>query len=109
MGFKNKINKRFGKNLNSVQAIKWATNDGHSTKTDISGGIGLALLKEFITKNNGKLQIVSDNGFYQYENMTEQSRYFSESFPGTIVNLQFRTDDTLSYSLYDECSDDDLF
>jgi anti-sigma regulatory factor (Ser/Thr protein kinase) len=109
IGFKNRINKRFKKNLNSVQAIKWAASDGHSTKTNISGGIGLALLKEFITKNNGKFQIVSDDGFYQYESTGEQLKLFSESFPGTIVNLQFRTDDTSSYSLQEEYQDEALF
>lgn len=109
MGFKNKINKRFGKNLSSIQAIKWATSDGHSTKTNVSGGIGLALLKEFIAKNNGKFQIISDDGFYQYESDTEQTELFSESFPGTIVNMQFRTDDNSSYSLTEENGSDDLF
>jgi len=109
IGFKNRINKRFNKNLNSIQAIKWATSDGHSTKTNISGGIGLALLKEFITKNNGKFQIISDDGFYQYESIGEKLKLFPESFPGTIVNLQFRTDDTSSYSLREEHNNDGLF
>jgi hypothetical protein len=109
IGFKNRINGRFGSNLSSVQAIKWAVNDGHSTKHGISGGIGLAILKEFISKNRGRIQIISDNGFYQIDSGTEQCKLFSGSFPGTIINMKFKTDDTSSYLLSDEISLDDIF
>jgi hypothetical protein len=109
MGFKNKINKRFGTALSSTQAIKWAVTDGHSTKVGVSGGIGLALLKEFIQKNNGKIQIVSDDGFYQFNSAGEQIQRFPWPFPGTIVNVQFRTDDTASYILKSEQTTEDLF
>jgi len=50
-GFKANINNRFRHNLSSIQAIKWATENGSTTKTDAPGGIGLAILKEFITMN----------------------------------------------------------
>jgi len=109
IGFKNRVNKRFKKNLSSVQAIKWAINDGHSTKLGISGGIGLAILKEFVIKNKGKIQIISDDGFYQLDAQGEKIRQFSGSFPGTIVNMQFLTDDTASYSLVSEVLPEDLF
>lgn len=109
IGFKNRINKRFNSNLSSIQAIKWATEDKNTTKEGIPGGIGLAILKEFITKNQGKMQIVSDDGFYQYEHGNEKLRMFTGSFPGTIVNLQFKTDDSLSYTLKEEISIEDIF
>ncbi len=109
IGFKNRINQRFKKNLSSIQAIQWAINDCHTTKIGISGGLGLALLKEFIGKNKGKLQIISDDGFYQYDSNGEDIRLFHGAFPGTIVNLQFKTDDTSSYILSDEVSLDDIF
>lgn len=109
IGFRERINRRFGKNLSSVQALKWAINDGNSTKKDVSGGIGLAILKEFITKNKGKLQIVSDDGFYQYSSNGEATVQFNGSFPGTIVNMQFRTDDVFSYSLASEANTENIF
>ena len=102
IGFKNKVNNRFGKTLTSIQAIQWATQDRHTTKENITGGIGLALLKEFVTKNKGKMQIISDDGFYQFDTDGEQTKLFDGSFPGTIVNLQFRTDDNSSYILKSE-------
>lgn len=109
IGFKNKINKRFNTHLSSTQAIKWALEDGNSTKYDIPGGIGLAIIKEFILKNGGKFQIISDDGFYQLEPQNEQTKLFNGFFPGTIVNLQINTNDTSSYCLKSEIDINDIF
>lgn len=108
-GFKKLINGRFNATLTSVQAIKWAVQDGHTTKTDVSGGLGLSLLTEFIKLNNGKFQIISDDGFYEAGEF-EKTHILNAPFPGTIVNMQFRTDDTHSYRLSSETySTDDIF
>lgn len=109
IGFKRKINERFNTNLSSIQAIEWATKDRHTTKIDVTGGIGLALLKEFIGKNKGKMQIISDDGFYEFGSQGEQMKLFTGSFPGTIVNLQFKTDDHSSYVLTQEFKNSDIF
>jgi hypothetical protein len=109
IGFKEKVNRRFDRNLSSVQAIKWAIKDRNTTKTDISGGIGLSVLKEFIEFNKGKMQIVSDDGFYEFEKRSESSRLFKGSFPGTVVNLQFRTDDSGNYILKCELDTNNIF
>jgi len=109
IGFKRKINDRFCSNLSSIQAIKWATQDRNTTKIGITGGIGLALLKEFIENNKGKMQIISDDGFYQFDSNGEQMQLFIGSFPGTIVNLQFRTNDNSSYVLKSEFDNNDIF
>lgn len=109
IGFKNKINQRFGKILTACQAIKWAIQDKHTTKEEVSGGIGLAVLKEFIHMNKGKMQIISNDGFYQYDCDGEISKHFDAEFPGTIVNLQFRTDDDSNYLLKKEIDNNDIF
>lgn len=109
IGFKEKINQRFNSNLNAIQAIKWAVQDKKTTKESISGGIGLAVLKEFVEKNKGKMQIVSNEGFYQYDIEGEFSKEFVGQFPGTIVNLQFRTDDNNNYLLKSEIDINNIF
>jgi len=109
IGFKKKVNDRFNSSLSSVQAIKWAIQDKNTTKVGITGGIGLALLKEFIEKNRGKIQIISDDGFYQFDLQGEIGRFFNGAFPGTIVNLQFRTDDNSSYVLKGEFDNNNIF
>lgn len=109
VGFKKKVNRRFNVNMTAVQAIQWAVQDKKTTKTGISGGIGLSLLREFIDLNKGKMQIVSDNGFYQFSHSGVDSREFEGIFPGTIVNLQFCTDDNNNYSLKNEIDINDIF
>lgn len=108
-GFKNNINDRFNKELSAVQAIQWAAAAGNTTKQDAPGGIGLAILKEFITLNNGTFQIVSDNGFYEYSEKQEVYRTLYAPFPGTIVNMKFRTNDRRSYYLSTEIDINGIF
>jgi hypothetical protein len=109
IGFKNRINKRFNSNLGATKAIEWAVEDKKTTKKGVSGGIGLAVLKEFISMNKGKMQIVSDTGFYQYDENGAEAKQFTGLFPGTIVNLQFCTDDCNNYTLKRELDINDIF
>lgn len=100
-GFKNGINERFNSNLTSTQAIQWAIQDGNTTKRDTPGGLGLSLLKDFIKLNGGKFQIISDNGFYEMGS-DELFKLMNTPFPGTIVNMEFITNDKSSYCLSSE-------
>jgi len=109
IGFREKINTRFESKLTSIQALKWAVQDKRTTKVGVSGGIGLAVLKEFVRMNRGKMQIVSNDGFYQSDGVQEIMQMFSGEFPGTIVNLQFRTDDGNNYKLKSEIDINDIF
>jgi anti-sigma regulatory factor (Ser/Thr protein kinase) len=109
IGFKEKIKQRFGKELTSVQAIRWAVQDRHTTKKEVTGGIGLAILREFIIRNKGKMQIVSGDGFYEYSHRGETVETMTARFPGSIVNLQFCTDDNLSYLLASEANLKEIF
>ena len=108
IGIKKKVNSFLERNLTSSQAIRWAIIDKNSTK-DVTGGIGLAILKEFIEKNEGKMQIVSDSGFYEFGKNREIYKEFRGRFPGTIVNLQFNTNDSGNYCLKDEIDINDIF
>lgn len=109
VGFKHNINNRFGKELTSAQAIEWAVKNGHTTKINITGGIGLALLKEFIAKNHGTMQIVSGDGFYSFSANNEFSITLDFEFPGTVITMEFKTDDKNSYCLKSEISEKDIF
>lgn len=101
-GIRNTINKANGYNLDSIEAIKWAMIDGNTTKTDTPGGYGFDILKKLILRNKGILQIVSNDGFYQMEAQSEKYKCLNNDFPGTVVSLQFRTDDYHSYHLKGE-------
>lgn len=108
IGFKEKVNKKFNRNLSAEQAIKWAVQDKNTTK-DITGGIGLAMLKEFTDYNKGKIQIISSDGYYQFSKGQEITSSFEGAFPGTIINIQFKTNDNSSYMLKKELDVDNIF
>lgn len=102
-GIKNKVNEFLQENKNATDAIKWALIDGNTTKRDAPGGYGLSILKNLIALNKGFMQIVSNEGFYEYTNGGRETyKLFQGEFPGTVINLQFKTDDTSSYSLKSE-------
>lgn len=88
------------------EAIAWAMIKGNTTKIEHTGGLGLGLLLEFLELNNGRMQVVSDKGFWEYNGATrkknDKDKLLSSKFPGTIVNIEFNIDDTNFYSLTTE-------
>lgn len=110
IGIRQKIIDELGFNFSAEQAIKWATEDSHTTKTGaIPGGLGLKLLREFIVMNHGSIQIVSDCGYWQLADGLVSTQKFDWAFPGTVVNIQINTADTHSYRLSSEVTADSIF
>lgn len=109
IGFKNTVSRRFSRDIPADKAILWATTAGHTTKKDISGGIGLAILREFVVQNRGSLQIISNDGYYQLGINGENTGLFNTEFPGTIVTMKFNTNDYTSYGIIDGNLSGDLF
>lgn len=88
--------------LSSVESIDWAIKKGNTTKSE-TGGLGLDLILTFLELNKGKMQIVSDNGYWLFDSGSITSRQFmAESFPGAIINIEFNFDDNASYSMKSE-------
>jgi len=110
IGIQRNVQKKGRLNLSVEQAIIWAISEKNTTKTGpIPGGIGLKLLREFILKNEGRLQIVSDAGYWELSEGKEGTRSFLEPFPGTVVNIEINTKDTKSYCLASEVRPEDVF
>ncbi len=91
------INRRFGVKANPIKALRWALVEGHTTKQDSPGGVGLKLLREFIALNGGCFQIASGKAFWQYHRDEETFQELEHEFPGTAVNLEVYTADTKYY------------
>ena len=92
-----------------THGIQWAIVEDHSTKEIVngkSGGKGLAFLKEFISLNDGVMQICSGNEFWEYKKGNEMCSYIYSDFPGTIVTITINMNDDKSYSLKNENLDD---
>lgn len=92
------VRNKLGHQIDDKNCIDWATKEGHSTKTDTSGGIGLYQLSEFLKENEGKLQIVSSYGFWQQDEHSIQKENLEHPFCGTIVNIEVRINDKVYLS-----------
>ncbi len=102
IGFAKRIEKDFGMAIDSCSAIKWAMIDGNTTKKGVSGGLGLALLKEFISQNNGKIQIISGDAFYEFSHQKEVIQKLGYYFDGAVISMTFKTDDMRTYTFANE-------
>lgn len=90
--------------LAPCETLRWAFIKGNTTKT-IPGGLGLDILKEFIEKNEGTMQMVSGNAMLEIEDNMIADTLLDRYFPGTIVNVEFNCSDQKTYLMADEQSD----
>jgi anti-anti-sigma regulatory factor len=98
------------KEISGRDAIVWAVKEGNTTKKDnIPGGLGLSLINEFLKMNQGTIQIISANGFWEQNSEGILTESFEKQFPGTIVNLEFNTKDNAYYYLTKEIDMKNLF
>jgi hypothetical protein len=110
VGMRQNIKDHAALDLSPEAAIEWATQGRNTTKRgQIPGGLGLKLLNEFVDLNGGRIQIVSDAGYWQRERRKTISARLSHSFPGTVVNVEIDTSDARSYRLASELTEADIF
>ncbi len=103
IGIRRRILKDLRKKMTSEQAIQWALADGNTTRQGRSpGGLGLNLIREFIVMNQGHIQIVSDDGYWELSPKGETLKRLDASFPGTVINIEINTADRSSYRLTSE-------
>lgn len=110
IGIRENVRRNTGLNFSASRAIAWAMEGKNTTKRGrIPGGLGLKLLREFIEKNDGRIQIVSDRGYWEFSDKQIVQSEFSAEFPGTAVNIEFNMMDTKSYRLSSEIRPEDIF
>lgn len=110
MGIRENLSRRRKIDLDALAAIKWALTGTNTTKTDaIPGGLGLKLLRDFIELNRGRIQIVSDAGYWEFAAGKAHGRALPHPFPGTVVNVEINTADQNSYRLSTEVDPSDIF
>lgn len=99
-----------GSHISGKDAIAWAVQTGNTTRSgNIPGGLGLGLIREFLSLNGGSLQIISSNGFWQEKNGIKFEGAFRNRFLGTIVTLEFNLNDKKSYVLSSEINTKNIF
>ena len=106
IGIRENVNADPQRDMTAAEAISWAVQANNTTRTgEIPGGLGLALLCKFIGLNDGRIQIVSDNGYWEKKGRKINSLTLDYSLPGTIVSIEINTADTKSYRLASEAKD----
>lgn len=82
--------------ISGANCLEWAFERGNSTcPQGIARGLGLDLLKEFVTLNEGKLEIYSNEGYVIIDKNGERYENRNISFKGTIVHITLRCDERL--------------
>lgn len=69
----------------------------------------MKLLGEFIDLNGGRIQIISDAGYWQREQNKTITARLSQPFLGTVVSVEINTADKQSYILSSELSGTNIF
>ncbi len=84
------------KALSTIDALKWAFTLGNSTaQSNLSGGLGLNLLQEFLTKNQGGLKIFSNHGYVHLKEGRMEYEVQEINFSGTLFNLELQCDESM--------------
>ena len=110
VGIRTNVRRIIDPKISSVDAIRWALEEGNTTKTGPQpGGFGLKLLQEFIELNQGKVQIASRLGYYEFSNGEKNFETLASDFPGTTINFEINTNDAKNYGLRSEISSKDIF
>jgi hypothetical protein len=95
--------KKSGSSIPGKDAIEWAVEPGNTTKEGaIPGGLGLSMIRDFLRLNEGSIQIISSNGYWQEKKGIIFANTLKDRFLGTIVNLEFNLNDNSSYMLRSE-------
>ncbi|TCP28162.1 hypothetical protein EV195_101322 [Tenacibaculum skagerrakense] len=107
---KTNVNNYLNKTKSGAKCIEWAMIENNTTKTGkISGGLGLAFIFDFIKLNKGRFQIVSSDGYWEFNRGKVLKQNLEYQFPGTIANLEFNFADTNSYMLKNEIDINNIF
>lgn len=111
VGIRDNVRRYFNNpKIASIPAIRWALQEGHTTKKGKQpGGLGLKFLHDFARLNNGRIHIVSRFGFYEFSNGQEFFAKLENDFSGTTVTLEVNTADTSTYCLASEALNESIF
>lgn len=85
--------------------ISWATVGGNTTMiSNEPGGMGLSILSDFISENNGAIYIISDDEYYELFEGKVNTKNIENRFIGTVVTICINLNDNNVYLIDDSNS-----
>lgn len=97
--------------ISASKCLRWAFQRGTTTGTkdhDMSRGVGLDLLKEFVKINKGRLDLFSHEGCARVDEKIDIVANQPTFFEGTLVNITLKCDESF-YHFSDETVEGPLF
>ena len=93
IGIRDTVRRYFGNpRIDSLSALEWALEPRNTTKSGPQpGGLGFDLLQKFALRSEGKIQIVSRFGFYEFNRGKQSLTKMPVDFPGTAVTIGINT------------------
>ncbi|OIQ23724.1 MAG: hypothetical protein BM562_18535 [Alphaproteobacteria bacterium MedPE-SWcel] len=96
--------------ISAPDAINWAMQPQSTSRIgDIPGGLGLALIREFVSLNGGVLAVASDKGFWRQDGREIAMEGIRASYPGTSIVLEIESDDKTLYDINQQISANDIW
>lgn len=94
----------------ACDAIDWAMQRNNTTRIgDIPGGLGLAVIRDFVRLNRGRLVVASDKGYWRQDGGQITSADMKNAFPGTSISMEIDCSDTTQYDLTAEANPNDIW
>jgi signal transduction histidine kinase len=99
------VRQYLNRSLTSREAIDWAmsgTNTTRKVSDGVPGGLGLKLIRDFISMNGGSIRVASEDAFWSQDGSQVTKMVLSVPFPGTAVDIEINTADSKMYQLAGE-------
>lgn len=99
-----------GQDISAHDAIDWAMQPQSTSRIgDIPGGLGLALIREFVTLNGGVLAVASDRGFWRQDGHQVTKLGMRIPYPGTSIVLEIDSSDAKQYDVNHQVSPENIW
>lgn len=112
IGIPNSVRGYLGRPLRASEAIDWAMTGENTTRRvedGVPGGLGLKIMRDFITQNGGAIRVASENGFWCVRGQDVRKVTIPAAFPGTVVDIEINAADTKMYQLAGEVDPTAIF
>lgn len=95
IGIAGSVRRFLGKPVDDVGAVRWAFESGNTTKPDrgTPRGVGLKLLRDFVSLNNGHMDVYSNGAFARFSSAKPSFAPLPAAFEGTVFHISLHCDE----------------